>query len=52
MKAVNFVALSWLDIADTDAFDAFMQSDAAKASKAEDGVKDATMRVFVEVDPR
>jgi len=45
----NLTALV-LDIADTNAFDAFLQSDAAKASKAEDGVKDATMRVFVEVE--
>lgn len=39
-----------LDIADTDAFESFLQSDEAKASKAEDGVKDSTMRVFVEVE--
>ena len=31
------------------AFDAFRQSEATAALKAEDGVKDATLRVFLEV---
>jgi len=45
----NLTALV-IDIADSDAFESFMASDAASAAKAEDGVKDATLRAFVEVD--
>jgi ketosteroid isomerase-like protein len=39
-----------IEVADIEAFQAFMSSDAAAASKAEDGVKDAKMHVFTEVN--
>jgi hypothetical protein len=32
------------------AFDSFRQSEAVATTKAEDGVKDATMRIFLEVE--
>ncbi len=38
-----------IDVADMDAFQAFMESPVAEQAKAEDGVKDATLRIFKEV---
>ena len=47
-EAPNQTALV-LDVSDMTAFDSFRQSEAAATAKAEDGVKGATMRVFLEV---
>jgi uncharacterized protein (TIGR02246 family) len=44
----NLTALV-LDVSDMSAFETFLQSEAAATAKAEDGVKDATMRIFLEV---
>ena len=38
-----------LDVSDMAAFEAFLQSEDAVTAKAEDGVKDATLRTFLEV---
>jgi len=44
----NLTALV-LDVSDMAAFETFRQSEAAATAKTEDGVKDATMRTFLEV---
>ena len=38
-----------LDVSDMSAFETFRQSEAAATAKAEDGVKDATIRTFLEM---